>query len=168
MKRFGLVVLGVLGGAAFAQMTLMSAGCAVLRPGSVRFDPEPDLEEEVLRAARRIHDAMGVEVAVGSGDRDLVVPVRRAPPSARPGVDGRSDWSGHFDGTEIVVNEELSDDALPRTVLHEMIHALMLSDEHLPTGSVMATEGPGDSKLSVEDLEWICQRVPCRWMRPEA
>ncbi len=147
---------------------LVAAGCSQLEAGSVRFDPEPELETLTLAAADRIYEATGIEVAVGKGERDLQVPVRFVPPSARGGQREGAIWSGHFNGRELVVNEQTPKSDLGRVVLHEMLHAVMLSDAHPEGGSVLAEVGhDANAPLTAEDLEFVCASAPCAWMRPE-
>src|SRR5690606_20778937 len=99
-----------------ALALLVLAGCSPLEPGSLRVDPDDALSSHVAEAASRIHAAIGVTIQVGSGKgAALRVPARLVPadtlqPSAGTlpkgcDSDAACEWSGHFDGKTILVNE---------------------------------------------------------------
>jgi len=168
-----------------ALALLVLAGCSPLEPGSLRVDPDDALSSHVAEAALRIHAAIGVTIQVGSGKgAALRVPARLVPadtlqPSAGTlpkgcDSDAACEWSGHFDGKTILVNETASADKLGATVLHEMVHALMLSGQHLEDveeledkNGLMSAVREVDC-LTEGDLDFICGRISCAWFVSEA
>ena len=130
--------------------------------GSLRVDASADLAGEVQEGARRIEAATGIAVHVSAGDAELrvtayIVPAAMRQPDNAP--EGTT-WGGHFNGRAIVLNEELAVELRPTVMIHEMIHALILTGEHLPEPGHLMSEVGGDC-LTDADLELICARVSC-------
>lgn len=150
---------------AILPLALLVCACVDPTPGDLRLDPAPELEGETRAAAERVLAATGVDVFGGAYE----VTLRLAPASAITPPPGAAPcptctWAGHFDGREILVNETVPADDRERTVLHEVLHALILQPgAHLPRGveGVLSEQRTVDC-LTAADLERVCARVACK------
>jgi len=149
---------------------LVAAGCeAVPPPGSgspaadepIVFTPDSDvLAPFVAVAAARWAAATGLDIRVGDGGIPWVL-VDRLP----TGTGTESLGATAADRSEVLIHVR-GKYAWPRTVLHEMGHALW--GDHVDSMGVLSYHDGYEPIIDTASLESVCERLPCAAFSPEA
>lgn len=155
-------------------LSLLAAVACAPEPGSLRVDPERSLLSSTRGAATRIYAATGVTVQVGEGDAELRVDAYMAPAEDMKPNNWREctescEWAGIFslDDKSIRISRDVASELREAITLHEILHALTLSHDHLEPGAgVMSDPGIGEC-LTEADVTYICDRIQCAWFTPE-
>lgn len=154
--------------AAIFILAFAPAGCAGVPPSAappeqntcrVDFAPDAPLERAVSEAATRWGAATGCAISLGAGG----IPVELAASLPRDdGSQSRGETSG--DRSHVWIHERGAD--IPRTVLHEMGHAL--GGDHVNSMGVLSYNKGYLAVIDDASLTEVCSALPCQAFRPEA
>lgn len=116
----------------------------------------PELESSLLDAINRIEAATGVEVDYSGGSGAVEFRHGQVP--------GHGQWNPVT--RKVTLTPALSAVGRDVVVLHELMH--VLGAEHIAAGAGVMTPTPaGPLKLTVADLEELCDHVECTRLIPE-
>lgn len=163
---------------------LLAVGCGERDSWTFRaigHDEDGVLFAASYQAAQRWQGSAGLDVTVrpDDGDHSLTIEwvsrdrMRRTPGSTVPNLTGSDDTlAGGLTVNpapgihHILIRDDLAPDLALAVATHEMAHVMTESGQHSPRGVFAARNDPGQ-RITLEDLETVCERASCAWMRPE-
>lgn len=148
---------------ALAMVPLLAAGCESSPPDPPAaerlFAPDLDLTGDVEAALERWSAATGVPMRIDPAGVPVVF-VDRLP----TGTGTESRGATTADGSRVMIHVRAPD--RPRTVLHELGHAL--GGVHVDTWGVLSHAKGYAAVIDAASLASVCAELDCAWFRPES